>query len=131
MNHPIRFAAAVSLLLLPGCSGSAPGPDAKAQVQPGATLLGSVGNDDDPEAFDIALTTESGDPVDVVAAGAYTLVVDDPSQIHNFHLTGQGVDVATDISGTGKKTFQVTFSAGEYGYVCDPHPSMSGALRAV
>lgn len=128
----ITRAAALSAVLLTACGGSStPGPDAAPQVQPGTTLLGSVGTDDDPEAFEIALTTEGGDPVDVVAAGSYTLVVDDPSQIHNFHLTGQGVDVETEISGTGKKTFEVTFSAGEYGYVCDPHPSMSGTLRAV
>ncbi len=132
VNTGTRLTAALSALALTACGGSStPGPDAEAQVQPGAMLLGSVGTKDDPEAFEIALTTESGDPVEVVAAGAYTLVVDDPSQIHNFHLTGEGVDVATDISGTGKKTFEVTFAAGEYGYVCDPHSSMSGTLRAV
>lgn len=110
---------------------AAPGPDAAPQLEAGATLLGSVGSDDDPEAFEIALTTEDGEPVDVLAAGDYTLVVSDPAQIHNFHLTGSGVDVDTGVSETGEMTFEVTFEAGEYGYTCDPHPSMSGAIRVV
>lgn len=132
VNTGTLLTTALSLLVLTACGGgSAPGPDAEAQVQPGATLLGSVGTDDDPEAFEIALTTEAGEPVEVVAAGSYTLVVDDPAQIHNFHLTGEGVDIATEVSGTGKKTFEVTFSAGEYGYTCDPHPSMNGTVRAI
>ena len=28
-----------------------------------------------------------------VAAGTYTLTVDDQASIHNFHFTGDGVDV--------------------------------------
>lgn len=135
MNRSLlRAATAVLLLTATACSSggpSAPGPEAEPQVQPGATLLGSVGTDENPEAFEIALTTQDGTAVDVVAAGTYTLVVEDPSQIHNFHLVGDGVDVQTDVAGTGQETFEVTFEAGEYRYVCDPHPSMVGALRAV
>jgi plastocyanin len=106
--------------------GSATDSGATAQVQPS-----SVGTEDDPEAFEIALTTQDGEPVEVLAAGTYTLVVSDPAQIHNFHLTGNGVDVATDVGGTGEERFEVTFTAGEYDYTCDPHPSMSGSLRAI
>ena len=51
--------------------------------------------------------------------------------MHNFHLSGAGVDAATDVEGTGKRTFQVTFEPGEYRYLCDPHPSMKGLLEAV
>jgi hypothetical protein len=130
----LRASTAVLLLSASACSSggsAAPGPDAEPQVQPGATLLGSVGTEDSPEAFEIALTTQDGTEVDVVAAGTYTLVVEDPSKIHNFHLSGPGVDIQTDVSGTGRESFEVTFQAGEYGYVCDPHPSMAGALRAV
>ena len=135
MNRALlRASTAVLLLSATACSSggpSAPGPDAEPQVQPGATLVGSVGTEDEPEAFVIALTTEDGTEVDVVAAGSYTLVVEDPSQIHNFHLMGAGVDVETGVAETGQQTFEVTFEPGEYEYVCDPHPSMSGALRAV
>lgn len=129
-----RAALAVLLAAATACGGGAaeaPGPDAQPQAQPGDTLRGTVGTDEDPEAYVIGLTTEDGTEVEAVAAGTYTLVVEDPSQIHNFALTGDGVDVATDVRGTGEETFEVTFAPGTYTYVCDPHPSMSGALRVV
>lgn len=111
--------------------GAQPPAQAQAQVQPGATLVGTVGTADEPEAYEIALTTQDGQPVGTVAAGEYTVVVDDYAEVHNFHLTGAGVDAATDVGDTGKKTFQVTFQPGEYRYLCDPHPSMNGSLQAV
>ncbi|MFP5369830.1 MAG: hypothetical protein ACLGI3_03660 [Actinomycetes bacterium] len=40
------------------------------------------------------------------------MVVSDRAQTHSFHLAGDGVDVATDVSGTGEERFQVTFRAG-------------------
>ena len=131
-----RTSLIVLALLATACSSQQASPAAggsppQAQVQPGATLVGTVGTSEEPEAYEIALTTEDGQPVDTVAAGTYTVVVDDYAQVHNFHLSGAGVDTATDVEGTGKKTFQVTFQPGEYRYLCDPHPSMKGSLEAV
>ena len=65
-----------------------------------------------------------------LARGDYTLVVDDQSSSHNFHLTGPGgVDVSTDVGEEGEKTFQVTLEPGEYRFVCDPHASsMNGSF---
>ena len=120
--------------LATSCALQDPSPSAGgegAQAQPGATLVGTVGTAEDPEAYEIALTTSEGTPVEVVAAGAYTLVVEDFAQVHNFHLTGEGVDAATDVGGTGKTSFEVTFEPGQYRFVCDPHPSMRGDLRVV
>lgn len=135
MTRVLRCAGlALLLVATSACSSggsTAPAPDAEPQLQPGATLLGSVGTPQDPESFEITLTAEDGTPVEVLAAGSYTLVVNDLARIHNFHLTGPGVDVGTDVAGTGEETFAVTFESGQYDYVCDPHPSMSGALRAV
>src|SRR5262245_9912594 len=62
----------------------------------GTVLKGSVG-----PGFEISLTTEDGQPVDTLAPGSYTLLTDDKSDIHNFHLSGDGVDVSTDVGGTG------------------------------
>ena len=63
------------------------------------TLNGSVG-----PGFDISL-----DGTDGITAGDYTLVVNDQSTAHNFHLTGPGgVDVSTEVSEEGEKTFDVT-----------------------
>lgn len=83
-----------------------------------STLSGSVG-----PGFDISMVEKS------VAPGTYTLTVDDKASQHNFHFTGDGVDVKTEVSETGTKTFTVTLKAGTYTYVCDPHSSsMNGTL---
>jgi hypothetical protein len=86
----------------------------------GTTLNGSVG-----PGFDISL-----DGTDGLTAGSYTLVVNDQSDQHNFHLTGPGgVDVSTDVEETGEKSFDVELEAGEYTFVCDPHASqMKGSF---
>ena len=34
--------------------------------------------------------------------------------MHNFHLTGAGVDVSTEVGETGTETWEVTFEAGTY-----------------
>jgi len=83
------------------------------------TLTGKVG-----PGFDIAMDKST------VAAGTYTLTVDDQASAHDFHFTGPGgVDVATDVSETGAKTFTVDLQAGTYTFVCDPHSSsMNGTL---
>ncbi len=65
-------------------------------------------------------------------AGKYTLVVNDKSSIHNFHLTGPGVNVKTSVARTGTKTFAVTLKKGTYKFVCDPHAStMKGSFTIV
>jgi hypothetical protein len=85
----------------------------------GTMLNGSVG-----PGFDISLEGTDG-----LTAGSYTLVVNDQSSSHNFHLTGPGVDVSTDVSETGEKSFDIELQAGEYKFVCDPHASqMNGSF---
>jgi plastocyanin len=86
----------------------------------GTTLNGSVG-----PGFDISL-----DDTDGLTAGSYTLVVNDQSSAHNFHLTGPGgVDVSTSVEETGEKSFDIELQAGEYKFVCDPHASqMNGSF---
>lgn len=61
-------------------------------------------------------------------AGKVKLVISDKSSIHNFHLTGPGVNVKTSVSGVGTKTFTVTLKKGTYKFVCDPHPFMKGSF---
>lgn len=52
---------------------------------------------------------------------------------HNFHVSGSGVDAKTTLRpGPDVQAITVTFpAAGEFGYVCDVHPSMTGVVRAV
>ncbi len=54
------------------------------------------------------------------------LEITDLSTIHNFHLDARyaGVDVATDVAGTGEKTTIVVLRDEEsYIYACDAHPA--------
>jgi len=63
-------------------------------------------------------------------AGKIKLTISDTSDIHNFHLIGPGVNVATSILGIGTKTFTVTLKKGLYRFLCDPHPTtMKGSFR--
>jgi len=110
-----------------GCGGNDEDTAAPATTQEtsatggggGTTLNGSVG-----PGFEITLEGTDG-----LTAGDYTLVVDDKSTSHNFHLTGPGVDVATDVGSEGQETFQITLEPGEYQFVCDPHASqMNGTF---
>jgi len=97
----------------------------------GGTLIGRVGTSEDPDAFVITLTDADGGEVTTLPPGDYTLRIDDPSTIHNFHLTGPGdVDVASNVGGTGEEEFDLTLEAGTYDFVCDPHAStMRGSFE--
>ena len=126
-----RIAAVVGLavlaLALAGCGGSddeASGTTETTTTETtdttasGTTLTASVG-----PGFEISLTDADGSDVTTLAAGTYTIDVDDQSDAHNFHLTGTGVDEMTDVGGTGTDTWTVTLEAGSYHFQCDPHAS--------
>ena len=119
----------VGALALAGCGGgddeaAAPDPTEPA-VEAGSTLTASVG-----PGFDISLTGPDGADAGALAAGSYTIEVDDQSDIHNFHLTGPGVEETTEVGGTGTDSWEVTVESGTYTFVCDPHAgSMSGSFE--
>jgi plastocyanin len=98
-------------------------------------LIGTVGSTDDPDVYEINLTTEDGAEVTtVLPPGEYTLEINDLSTIHNFHLGARrdGVDVATDVAGTGEKTTIVVLQDGEaYIYACDAHPASMNATFSI
>ncbi len=119
---------AATALVLAGCGGG--DDDASGTTETtvetttasGTTLTARVG-----PGFDISLTGSDGAAVTTLAAGAYTIEVDDQSDIHNFHLTGAGVDEDSGVSETGVSTWTVTFESGSYHFQCDPHAgSMNG-----
>jgi plastocyanin len=88
------------------------------------TLFGSVG-----PGFSITLRDAQGSAVTRVEPGEFEIEVDDRSEEHNFHLSGPGVDVSTDVAAVGKQTFRVTLANGRYTFVCDPHSlQMRGAF---
>jgi hypothetical protein len=89
-------------------------------------LTADVGQAD---GFTIGLVDATGSPVTHLDPGTYTLVVHDHSSFHDFHLSGPGVDVATDIDGIGDRTFTVTLVDGKYFFQCDPHSAqMKGSF---
>lgn len=91
---------------------------AEPTIPVGSTLQASVG-----PGFEISLTGEDGDDVTTLAAGEYTIDVDDKSSAHNFHLTGSGVDEDSGVNEIGSSTWTVTFEEGSYHFQCDPHAS--------
>ena len=72
--------------------------------------------------FTIKMTTKP------TKAGKIKLVINDRSNVHNFHLTGPGVNVKTSVSAIGTKTFLITLKKGTYKFICDPHPFMKGSF---
>jgi plastocyanin len=117
MKLALGVAAVVALLAVP--TVFAAGDTVKV-----GTLKGTVG-----PGFTITLT-QNGKKVTTLKAGKYKVVVSDKSNIHNFHLTGPGVNNATSVGGTGSKTWTLSLKKGTYKYVCDPHKtSMKGSFK--
>ena len=117
---------ALVALALAGCGGGNDEASGTTETQTttgtttptGNTLQASVG-----PGFEISLKDANGNDVTTLAAGTYTITVDDQADIHNFHLTGPGVDEDSGVSDTGMSTWTVTFKAGSYHFQCDPHSS--------
>ena len=121
---PVRLALPVGLAVVAlAAAGCGDGNDEAAGLP---KLIGTVGSPDDPDAYEIHLTTEDGAEVTtVLPPGEYRLEINDLSTIHNFHLAArrEGVDVATEVPGTGRKTSIVRLQEPEaYIYFCDAHP---------
>jgi plastocyanin len=91
-------------------------------AKPAATATQLVASVGQANSYSISLKDTSGNPVTNIDPGDYTITVHDLSTLHNFHLTGPGVDMATDLDGTGDATWNVTFVDGVYRYQCDAHP---------
>jgi hypothetical protein len=90
-----------------------------------APLVGTVGPD---SSFKITLTS-AGKPVKTLKAGKVTIVVKDTASVHNFHLTGPGLNKLTPVAGKGTFTWHLTLKRGVYKFVCDPHKSfMKGSF---
>ena len=97
----------------------APAAEPAAQAE---KLIGTVG----PGSI-ITLTRQDGSPVANLAPGTYDIEVSDLSTIHNFHLTGPGVDRATKVEVEETVTWTLDLAAGSFHFQCDPHyPYMYG-----
>jgi len=98
------------------------------------TAMGSVGNSKlsgvTGPSFKITLTSGSG-AVKTLKSGTYTIVVNDKSSIHNFHLFGPAVNKKTTVPFTGTQSWTVKLKSGTYTYQCDVHATtgMKGTFK--
>jgi plastocyanin len=118
--HLAVAAAATALALAVAASA----PAARAPK----TAQGSVG-----PGFTISLTL-GGKKVSTLKKGVpYRFAISDRSSIHDFHLTGPGLNrVLTSVEFMGTKSVVLTLRKGTYRFFCDPHASvMHGSFRVV
>ena len=88
------------------------------------TLTGTVG-----PGFTITLK-QGTKKVSKLKAGTYVFKIADKSSLHNFHLTGPGVNKTTSVAKTGTSTWKLKLKKGTYKYICDPHKSfMKGSFK--
>jgi plastocyanin len=88
-----------------------------------ASQVGKLTATDGP-GFTITMSKKS------VPHGTYMITVKDRSSIHDFHLTGPGVNKKTSVSAVKTYTWKLTLKKGTYKFVCDPHASiMKGVLK--
>lgn len=107
----IALAVLVAAIAVPAAAAATP------------TLVGTTG-----PGFTITLT-KGGKKVTKLKAGTYIFKILDKSTIHNFHLTGPGVNKSTSVGAKKTYTWKVTLKKGTYRYVCDPHkPIMKGSF---
>jgi hypothetical protein len=120
-------AVAALVLLAAGCGSADEEPEA-TRAEGAPTLRALVGTEESPDAFEISLVDEDGEVVTELPAGEYNIEVNDPTSVHNFHLSGGegAVDEKTSPGEKVETVWVVTFEPGDYRYICDPHPSMNG-----
>jgi plastocyanin len=108
------FAATLSFSALALALAASSGAEPQATIQ----LTGTVG-----PGFTITLKSRAK-TVKTLSPAKYTFVINDKSSIHNFHLTGPGVNRKTAVGGTGTTHWTITLRKGTYNYVCDPHKTV-------
>ena len=88
-------------------------------------LTGTVG-----PGFTITLKKGSK-KVTKLKAGKYKLTVKDKSNIHDFHISGPGLNkVVTTTPQVKTKSITITLKKGTYTFQCDPHASsMHGSFN--
>jgi plastocyanin len=104
----ILLAAAAAVVASFAVSASASTPTLKGEVGPGFKIEVTMGEKD----------------VKTLKAGTYKIAVQDKASVHNFHLTGPGLNKKTSVSFTGKQTWTIKLKKGTYTYQCDPHAAL-------
>ena len=72
--------------------------------------------------FTIGLAMHGKKVTKLKAGTPYRFVIRDRAAIHDFHLTGPGLNrVLTSVPFTGTKSFVLRLRKGSYRFMCDPH----------
>jgi plastocyanin len=109
------LAAIFTTLVLASATFAAANSNAKTSAN---TLTGTVG-----PGYTITMNKKT------VKAGTYVVTIHDLASIHDFHLTGAGVNKVTSVPGMGTTKWTVKLKKGTYHFVCDPHRTiMHGVL---
>jgi plastocyanin len=123
-----RITRTRSLLLGAVATAAALAVTGSGMAAPAKTVSGTVG-----PGFTIGLTMQGKKVTKLKAGTAYRFVISDRSDIHDFHLSGPGLDrVLSSVEDTGTKSFVFRLKKGTYRFVCDPHSAiMHGSFRVV
>ena len=108
LSSLVVAALATVVFLVPAWGGSAKSVGLVGEVGPG---------------FKIEVE-KSGKDLKTIKAGTYRIKVEDKASIHNFHLTGPGLNKKTGIGFKGETTWTIKLKPGRYTYKCDPHAAM-------
>jgi hypothetical protein len=119
-----RTLRAAQLAALAGAAAIAAAPGTAAPVP--KTVVGSVG-----PGFTIDLKLGGKKVTQLKAGVPYLFLVHDRAAIHDFHLSGPGVNkVLTGVGFTGTKSLVLKLRKGTYRFLCDPHAGeMHGSFR--
>ena len=124
MNKITRMRS--SVLVVVAVAGAALAASGSGSAATAKTVNGTVG-----PGFTITLTMQGKNVTKLKAGTAYRFVISDRSNIHDFHLSGPGLNrVLTGVEYTGTKSFVLKLKKGSYRFVCDPHSGiMHGSFR--
>jgi plastocyanin len=113
-------------LLLAAVAAAALAATGSGMAASAKTVNGTVG-----PGFTIGLTMQGKKVTNLKAGTAYRFVISDRSDIHDFHLSGPGLNrVLSSVEDTGTKSFVFKLKKGTYRFVCDPHSGiMHGSFR--
>ena len=113
------------LLLVPLVLAAVLVPGSANSAAKGIALTATVG-----PGFTIRLVDANNNPVSQLDAGDYSITIKNlsPTQEHNFHLTGPGVNKASAFDNT-TVTWDVKLVNGTYNYKCDAHSFMKGSFH--
>jgi plastocyanin len=108
------------LLLLPLVLAAVLLPGAAQSAATATALNVTVG-----PGFSIKVADAAGQRVSQLDPGDYSITIKNLSvaQEHNFHLSGPGINMASDFD-NNTVTWNVTFVDGTYKWQCDAHPTL-------